>query len=38
MVVTRLRNINVLSFITEGKTGGGFLWRWLQSRRSKRNS
>jgi len=38
MVVTRLQNVNILDFITSGRTGGGgYLWRWLSSRRNKRN-
>jgi len=34
VIVTRLQNVNILDFITSGKTGGGgYLWRWLQARR-----
>jgi len=37
VIVTRLQNVNILDFITSGKTGGGgYLWRWLQARRVAR--
>lgn len=38
-VMLRLQNVNILDFITSGTTGGGgYLWRWLQARRTAKGA
>jgi len=38
-VLIRLQNVNILDFITSGNMGGGgYLWRWLSSRRKAKGA